>query len=66
MNFCRADFAYLDLRLVIEIDSTSHGTEEAAERDRQRGRDLEEVGFAVFRFSNREVLNRIDDVSGII
>jgi len=61
-----ADFACLDLSLVIEVDGITHETEEAAERDRQRDRDLEEVGFTVLRFSNWEVLNRIDDVSMII
>jgi len=61
-----ADFVCLDLRLVIEVDGISHETEEAIERDQQKGRDLESVGFTVLRFSNWEVLNRIDDVSGII
>lgn len=61
-----ADFACLDLRLVIEVDGITHETEEAAKRDRQKDRDLEAVGFTVLRFSNWEVLNRIDDVSGII
>lgn len=61
-----ADFACFDLCLVIEVDGISHETEEAAERDRQKDRDLEAVGFTVLRFSNWEVLNRIDDVSEII
>ena len=61
-----ADFVCLDLRLVIEVDGITHETEEAAERDQQKDRDLEAVGFTVLRFSNWEVLNRIDDVSGII
>lgn len=61
-----ADFACLELRLVIEVDGITHETEEAAERDRQKDRDLEAVGFSVLRFSNWEVLNRIDDVSGVI
>lgn len=61
-----ADFACLDLRLVIEVDGITHETKEAAKRDRQRDRDLEAVGFIVLRFSNWEVLNRIDDVSSII
>jgi len=61
-----ADFACLDLCLVIEVDGITHETEEAAERDQQKDHDLEAVGFTVLRFSNWEVLNRIDDVSGII
>jgi very-short-patch-repair endonuclease len=61
-----ADFVCLDLRLVIEVDGITHETEEAAERDQQKDHDLEAVGFTVLRFSNWEVLNRIDDVSGII
>ena len=61
-----ADFVCLDLRLVIEVDGITHETEKAAERDQQKDRDLEAVGFTVLRFSNWEVLNRIDDVSGII
>lgn len=61
-----ADFACLDLLLVIEVDGITHESEEAAKRDQQKDRDLEAVGFTVLRFSNWEVLNRIDDVSSII
>jgi very-short-patch-repair endonuclease len=54
------------LLLVIEVDGITHESEEAAKRDQQKDRDLEAVGFTVLRFSNWEVLNRIDDVSSII
>ncbi len=61
-----ADFACLELLLIIEVDGWTHETEQASKNDRIRDEKLQKIGFTVLRFSAWEVLNRIDDVSGII
>ena len=61
-----ADFACLDLLLIIEVDGITHDSEEANIQDRRRDQELSEVGFTVLRFSSYEVINRIDDVSNMI
>ena len=55
-----ADFAALDLKLIIEIDGGQHAVNEAA--DRQRTTHLEASGFRVVRFWNHDVLGNIQGV----
>ena len=47
------DFYYLSSRLVVEIDGDSHADQE--EYDTERTEWLEEQGYRVIRFTNREV-----------
>jgi len=61
-----ADFACLELMLIIEVDGITHDSEEAIQKDKIRDQKLNEIGFTVLRFSSWEVLNRITDVSRII
>ena len=61
-----ADFACLELLLIIEVDGFTHETDEAMIKDQIRDEKLAEVGFTVLRFSAWEVLNRIDDVAILI
>ena len=61
-----ADFACLDLLLVIEIDGITHESEEVLKKDRQKEEALQAVGFTVLRFTNWEVLHRIELVSTAI
>ena len=61
-----ADFACLELLLIIEVDGITYDSEEANIQDRRRDQELSEVGFTVLRFSSYEVINRIDDVSTMI
>ena len=61
-----ADFACLELLLLIEVDGITHDSEEENIQDQRRDQELSEVGFTVLRFSSYEVINRIDDVSTII
>ena len=61
-----ADFACLDLLLVIEVDGITHEREEVIRRDRQKEEALQAVGFTVLRFTNWEVLHRIELVSAAI
>jgi very-short-patch-repair endonuclease len=53
------DFMCMELMLIIEADGISHQWEGAAERDAVRQKHLEEAGFTVLRFDDREILNNI-------
>ena len=53
-----ADFACIEVMLVVELDGGQH----TAERDAKRTAALEHAGFAVLRFWNDEVLRSIDGV----
>ena len=52
--------------LVIEVDGWSHEVEEQKQKDLIRDGVLRKVGFKILRFSSWEVLNQIDEVSGLI
>ena len=60
------DFVCLELMLVIEVDGWSHEVEEQKQKDLIRDGVLRKVGFKILRFSSWEVLNQIDEVSGLI
>ena len=51
-----ADFACLELRLVIELDGGQHADPRGLERDRVRTAALEERGYEVIRFWDNDVL----------
>jgi very-short-patch-repair endonuclease len=53
-------FCCLSPRLVVEIDGDSHA--EQVEYDEMRTTYLEERGYAVIRFTNEDVLHRLDGV----
>jgi len=61
-----ADFMCKELLLIIEIDGNSHDDEKQINYDKQRDEELRAVGFTTLRFSDWEVLNRINDVSQMI
>jgi len=54
------DFYCADKRLVVEIDGDSH-TDQIA-YDKKRTKWLEDQGYHVIRFTNREVLNQLSAV----
>jgi very-short-patch-repair endonuclease len=54
------DFICRKLKMIIEIDGSSHLTKGMADRKRQD--DLEKAGFTILRFSENEVVYRTDDV----
>ncbi len=58
------DFICRKLNLIIEIDGNSHFTKSASDQKRQN--DLEELGYQFLRFSEAEVVHRLDDVVGKI
>src|SRR4051812_39164439 len=57
-----ADFLCKDLKLIIEVDGASHDNPTQAERDIVRQRALETAGFKVIRFSDEEVIDKIEFV----
>lgn len=56
------DFYCHEYRLVIEIDGDSHAQDGAKIKDKKRTEFLESKGLQVIRFTNQEVLHRIDGV----
>jgi hypothetical protein len=56
------DFICTELKLVIEVDGTSHDTEEDQERDCRRDQELSLAGYRIFRIQNEDVLQRLDEV----
>ncbi|MFI8377346.1 vitamin B12 dependent-methionine synthase activation domain-containing protein [Leeuwenhoekiella sp. NPDC079379] len=57
-----ADFVCLKERLIIEIDGLIHQLPQNKENDHVRTEWLEEQGFKVIRFSNKEVLENTEAV----
>ncbi len=57
-----ADFMCQDLKLIIEVDGSSHNNMDIRIKDLKRQIELEDIGFIVIRFTNEEVLENMDDV----
>jgi very-short-patch-repair endonuclease len=57
-----SDFMCMELMLIIEVDGITHHWEETIKKDEIRQRELESAGFTVLRFTDEEVLNRIQVV----
>lgn len=57
-----ADFASIKDNLVVEIDGEIHDSEEAKLYDEYRTAYLNQKGFRVIRFKNKEVLNNLGEV----
>jgi very-short-patch-repair endonuclease len=57
-----ADFACPVIRLVIEVDGSTHRTEEAHAYDARRRELLERQGWREIRVSNEEVFRNLDRV----
>ncbi|WP_239447430.1 endonuclease domain-containing protein [Parasphingorhabdus marina] len=55
-----ADFLCRELKLIIEIDGYSHDTRQGY--DLARTKDLENHGYRVARFSNRDVMTNVEGV----
>jgi len=52
------DFYCHEIGLVIELDGSQHGTDDAIEYDVERTKFLEAVGLTVVRYWNHDVLGR--------
>lgn len=56
------DFYCHEIGLVIELDGSQHGTDDAVEYDAERTQFLEALGLRVVRYWNHDVLGRPDVV----
>ena len=56
------DFYCHQRGLAIEVDGSQHFEPDQETRDRERSQWLESAGLRVLRFSNSEVLNKMDVV----
>ncbi|MEK5743565.1 endonuclease domain-containing protein [Acinetobacter variabilis] len=56
------DFYCHEIGLVIELDGSQHGTDDAMEYDAERTKFLEALGLTVVRYWNHDVLGRTDVV----
>ncbi len=54
------DFICMEQKLIIELDGGQHASQE--QYDQQRDHWLREQDFAVMRFWNHDVMQRLDDV----
>jgi len=61
-----ADFMCKDLKLIIEVDGESHEIEERWYKDKFRQKELEEMGFAILRFTDDEVMNDLRNVESVL
>ena len=61
-----ADFMCQELKLVIEVDGSSHDDLVVRLKDLKRQMELENAGFVVVRFTDEEVLENMDDVKRLI
>ena len=56
----------MELMLIIEVDGITHHWEETIIKDKKKQADLETAGFTVLRFTDEEVLNKLNDVHGFL
>jgi very-short-patch-repair endonuclease len=61
LNFI-ADFACLELHLVIEVDGYTHSLDKTIQKDFIKQEALEKAGYRVIRFSDNEVLKDMSNV----
>ncbi|WP_374663332.1 endonuclease domain-containing protein [Acinetobacter sp.] len=54
------DFYCHEIGLVIELDGSQHGTDDAIEYDGERTKFLDALGLTVVRYWNLDVLGRMD------
>jgi len=58
-----ADFACVPVKVVVEVDGVTHGSDAQVTHDRWRTAYLERLGWKVIRFSNWDVY---DDLVGVV
>lgn len=61
-----ADFVCHDAKFVVEIDGDTHATNKGMEHDARRTRFIEGEGYRVMRFSNADVMDRLEGVATVI
>lgn len=61
-----ADFYCHEVQLVIEVDGGIHNNSENKVQDHKRDTFMADLGITVLRFSNRQIIEQLDDVLDII
>ena len=61
-QYYRVDFAWLEQKLVVELDGSQHLDPVHADADRRRDADLRSIGYRVLRFTWNDVHKRWSDV----
>ncbi|MGB3606688.1 MAG: endonuclease domain-containing protein [Psychroserpens sp.] len=56
------DFYCAKEKLIIELDGEVHNNEIAQEKDKERSRELESLGYTVIRFENKMVFENLASV----
>jgi very-short-patch-repair endonuclease len=57
-----ADFACLPMRLIVEVDGATHGSEAERQYDHRRDAYLYQRGWRVLRFWNTDIYENLDSV----
>ncbi|WP_421785650.1 endonuclease domain-containing protein [Hyphobacterium sp.] len=57
-----ADFACIELRMIVEIDGATHATPRELAYDARRTRFLESMGWFVYRATNPDIYENLDGV----
>ena len=65
-HWCKADLAFADIKLDVEIDGGVHRIPAAAAKDIRRTVLLESLGWTVLRFSTEEVMTDLERVKAVI
>lgn len=64
------DFYCPEIRMIIELDGEPHFTQEQADKDQKRDKELTELGYKVFRYENLVVFDHpdfiFDDIKSLI
>ena len=60
------DFACHRANVIVEVDGSQHGTDDAMQYDAERTKFLEARGYLVLRFWNGEVMNNLEGVAEFI
>lgn len=64
------DFYCPEIRMIIELDWEPHFTQEQADKDQKRDKELTELGYKVFRYENLVVFDHpdfiFDDIKSLI
>jgi very-short-patch-repair endonuclease len=64
LGYYIADFYCVEIKLVIEIDGTSHNGKE--EYDEQREKTIKDYGLVIIRFTNEQVFTELNFVINTI
>jgi len=62
LHFYVADFYCHEQKLVIEVDGGIHSTKDQVEHDENRTAELERFDIRVIRFTNKQIIDSMDDV----